>query len=291
MKVAVLGPICKDYIKVDDDSQLQIGGIPYYVTHVFKNLGVESIVPFITFNKEDKDWVRDNFKGIKIEHISVEKTLEFRREYSSDNPDICSSIKIEYSPNIIKVTDSLINKLEKFDYIILSPLFYDNIPQELFFRLKHKNLVHGNFGMFTYAEKNNLIQKNPENLIKILPYLNYLFLDVNESRFISNKENISEMGRFFQDKGLENMIITDGSKGSHLFVQDKYYQIPAYPPKKIIDPTGAGDTYLAAFIRSLDLFDNPEEQGKFAAMTATISLEKRGAFDGNIEDVKERLGI
>lgn len=289
MKVAVLGPICRDYIKVDNELKLQIGGIPYYVAYVFKSLGVENITPFITFNKKDEDWVKDNFKGIKIEHIPVEKTLEFSREYFSDNPDVCVSIKIKYSPNTIKITNFLIDKLEEFDYIILSPLFYDNIPQELFFRLEQKNLVHGNFGMFTHAENNEFVQKNPENLVEILPCLNYLFLDVNESNFVSKKENILDMGKFFQDKGVKNMIITNGSKGSHLFIKNKYYHIPAYPPKKIVDPTGAGDTYLAAFIKSLELFKSPRQQGQFAAMTATISLENRGAFSGTIQDVKNRL--
>jgi sugar/nucleoside kinase (ribokinase family) len=56
------------------------------------------------------------------------------------------------------------------------------------------------------------------------------------------------------------------------------------------DPTGAGDSYLAGFIKALSLFDDPKKQGDFAAMTATISLETHGHLKGSTEEVLTRLG-
>ncbi len=289
MRVAILGPVCKDYIKIDDKTKLQIGGIPYYTAHVFNKLNAEAVL-FLTYAVKDDSWIRDNFKNISIVHIPVENTLEFSRTYFSKNPDVCTSIKIKYSPNIINPDKKIIEQLQDFDYIIFAPLFHDNIPKNFFNVLKDKNLVLGNFGMFTYAENNKFVQKNPENLIKVLSYLDYLFLDENEAKFVSKKDNIQKSACYLQKKGVENVIITNGSKGSYLFIGDKEYKIPAYLPKKIGDPTGAGDTYMAAFIRSLELFDNPEKQGKFAAMAATLSIEQRGAFNKSLEDIYNRLG-
>lgn len=288
MRVAILGPVCKDYIKIDNETKLQIGGIPYYTAHVFNKLGVETVL-FLTYALKDDSWVKDNFKNIPIIHIPVKNTLEFSRTYSSKNLDICKSIKIKYSPNIINPDKKILEQLRDFDYIIFAPLFHDNIPQKFFEVLKDKNLVLGNFGMFTYAEKNKLVQKNPENLIKVSSYLNYLFLDENEAKFVAKKDTIQKSARYLQKKGVKNIIITNGSKGSYLFIKNKEYKIPAYPPKKIGDPTGAGDTYMAAFIKSLELFDDPEKQGKFAAMAATLSIEQRGAFDKSLEDIYNRL--
>ena len=287
MKVAVLGPVGKDYIKIDKHLELQLGGCSYYITNTLKNLGAE-VTPFIAFDKKHKDWVESNFQDIEIEHINVKGTLEFHAEYSSDDPNTRTA-KAKHSPIVIKPTKNLLAKLERFDYIIITSLFYDNTPRELFLKLKHKNLVSGKFGMFSYPKNGELIWKHPENLVEVLPYLKYLFLDINEAKFISNKNDLKEMGKFFIDNGLENMIITDGSRGSHLFIKNSYYKIPAFSPKKLVDPTGAGDTYLASYIRALELFDNPEERGRFAAMTSTISLEKRGAFDSSLKDVLDRL--
>lgn len=288
MKVAVLGPIAKDCVKVDDNLSIQIGGIPYYIALALKALNVEKIMAYVSCASEDNEWVRDNFVNLEVKCLPAERTLESNLEYASANPDERKH-EIKCYANTIEPGIELIKELEDYDYIILGPLFHDNIPLELFDKLKHKNLVLGNFGMFTYGENGKFVKKNPENLIKILPFLKYLFLDKSEAEFVSGKYNIHEAALFFQSHGLSNMIITEGSKGSHLFLGESHYDIPAFKPSKVSDPTGAGDTYLAAFIRALELYKDPEEQGKFAAMVATMSLEDRGAFRKNIEEVQNRL--
>ncbi|MFA5886727.1 MAG: carbohydrate kinase family protein [Patescibacteria group bacterium] len=288
MKIAVLGPVAKDCIKIDNNLSMQIGGIPYYVAVALKSLGVEKVKPYVTCGSEDTAWVKENFSDIDIECLPAEKTLESDLEYSSDNPDIRKDIIKSY-PNTIEPNDRLLKELEEFDYIIFGPLFHDDISRELFIKLKHKNLVLGNFGMFTYGESGKFVRKNPENLIEVLPFLKYLFLDKGEAEFVSGENNVNDAARYLQAHGLIDMIITEGSKGSHLFLENNYYKIPAFLPDKIVDPTGAGDTYLAAFIRALELFDDPVDRGRFAAMVATMSLEEKGAFRSSVKNVLARL--
>lgn len=225
---------------------------------------------------------------MEIKFLPAEKTLESELIYASATPDQRQH-KINYYPQTIAASDELISELNDFDYIILGPLFYDNIPFEMFSRLRHKNLVLGNFGLFTYAADGQLVRKQPENVINVLPFLQYLFLDKSEAEFVSGQKTIQDCGRFFLDQGLPNMIITDGSNGSHVFSGQEYYQIPAFPPQVLNDPTGAGDTYLAAFIRAQELFPTPKEQGRFAALTATMSIEGKGAFRANLPEVLARL--
>ncbi len=289
MKVAVLGPIAKDYVTIDGRRSIQIGGIPYYVALALQALGTEEVAPYVSCGPEDRNWVQDNFSGLNLKFLSARKTIESYISYSASDPDTRDS-NIKSYPNTIEAETRLLQELEKFDHIILGPLFHDDISFELFERLKHKLLAMDNFGLFTYNENGRMIRKNPENLHRVLPFLNYLFLDKSEAFFASGYENIKEAGRFLQAKGLANMIITEGSQGSHLFVGPDYYKIPSFPPRQIADTTGAGDTYMAAFIRATELFDDPDEQGRFAAMVATMSLENKGAFRENLEKVLERLG-
>ncbi len=290
MKVAVLGPIAKDYITIDDREFVHIGSPVYYICTALKNLGVEEVDAYANYGKEDRDWVEENLKGISIHHFFAEKTLHGNLGYSSDNPDVRTHTLFDYN-NAIQPTDELLAKLEKFDYIIFGPLLSHHIPFEFYEKLKHKNLVYGNFGAFAYLEDGKKIYKNPENLIKVLPYINFLYLDNSEAMFVSGKNTVKEAGKCLIGHGLKNAAITEASKGSHLFIGKDYYKIPAFPPKKIIDATGAGDTYLAAYIRALEIFDNPEQCGRFAAMVASMSLEQKGAFDGNLDDVMERLRL
>jgi sugar/nucleoside kinase (ribokinase family) len=209
--------------------------------------------------------------------------------YAPDNPDVCLTTKISYKNDHFPAVEQFIAKLKNFDWVLFGPLFEDNIPVKLFEAFRGRKLALGNFGMFSRARGDELIYTNPDKVLKILPLLSYLFIDKAEAQFLSGKKDVRNAGKFLIKKGLANLAITEGSRGSTLFQKIKIYKIPAYTPKKIADPTGAGDTYGAAFIRATELFANPLDQGKFAAMAATMKIENRGAFRGSLQKVVKRL--
>ncbi len=288
MKVAVIGPVVKDIVTIDGVSEKYIGGIPYYESRVLRALGAE-VAAFVTYAKDDKQLVEKNFKGVEIHPIYTETTLVHELIYSSKNPDVRKIIIHEYSPNIFSTGKKLINTLEGFDYIILGPLYFENVPYEFFEQMKGSNLVLGNYGLFTYNIKGIQVRKNPENLANIAQFLKLLFLDEDEIKFAAQKETIEDSANHFLKLGVGCVVVTKGSKGSEIFTKDNKYSIPAFIPQKIVDPTGAGDTYLSAFIYSEKLFNDIQKRGEFAAMAATIVIEKKGAFNGSTEEIMDRL--
>lgn len=48
--------------------------------------------------------------------------------------------------------------------------------------------------------------------------------------------------------GAKIVIVTEGIKGSKLLFEGKLYDVPACKPKIVRDPTGAGDTFIGAFL-------------------------------------------
>jgi sugar/nucleoside kinase (ribokinase family) len=56
-----------------------------------------------------------------------------------------------------------------------------------------------------------------------------------------------------------------------------------------MDPTGLGDTYMAAYATKRMETSDPKTCGIFASMVSTMKLEKIGAFPGNRAMVDERL--
>ena len=288
MKVAIAGPIVKDTVTVDGISATHMGGIPYYEAHVLRSLGIEVEV-FITYGKSDEQWVLENFQNIKVHSIYVEKTLENKIFYSKNEPDHRHVPESIYDAGVILPEEKLINELRSFDYIVLGPLYYTNIPYEFFEKLKDKNLIFGNFGLFTYYEGGKMVWKNPESLARVAPFLQYLFLDEKEIKFGAGKDTLEESAQYFLSLGVKNVIVTEGSRGSMIFTPDRVYKIRAFPVKEIVDPTGAGDTYAAGYITALSLFDDIERRGEFAAMVATMVVEKHGAFNGTIQEVLDRI--
>jgi len=50
------------------------------------------------------------------------------------------------------------------------------------------------------------------------------------------------------DVGVKIVIVTMGAKGSLLSVEGAQYNIPAFSPTVLVDPTGAGDVFIGAFL-------------------------------------------
>ena len=47
--------------------------------------------------------------------------------------------------------------------------------------------------------------------------------------------------------GPEHVIIKKGEHGAMLFNKNEFFTTPAYPVKKVKDPTGAGDSFAGGF--------------------------------------------
>ena len=94
-----------------------------------------------------------------------------------------------------------------------------------------------------------------------------------------------EAAKLIHAWGVTEVIITLGSEGSLVYVDDTFYEIPAYPPHEVVDATGCGDTYSAGYLYKRLQGANPVEAGKFAAAMCTIKLEHNGPFNRTVEDV------
>ena len=83
--------------------------------------------------------------------------------------------------------------------------------------------------------------------------------------------------------------VTLGGGGSIIYAEGKFYETPAYPPSKLVDATGCGDTYSAGYLYARAKGMSYEESGRFAAAMCTLKLEHTGPFDRTIDDVHDVL--
>jgi sugar/nucleoside kinase (ribokinase family) len=86
-------------------------------------------------------------------------------------------------------------------------------------------------------------------------------------------------------------FITDGDKGSEVYLDQTRIPIPVIQPEKYADPTGAGDAYTAGVIMAWLKGYDPETAGFIGATCASFVIEAFGA-QTNLPDfdmVKERL--
>ncbi|XP_010540120.1 PREDICTED: uncharacterized protein LOC104813974 [Tarenaya hassleriana] len=92
-------------------------------------------------------------------------------------------------------------------------------------------------------------------------------------------EQISRAVTKCHDLGVKQVLVKLGSKGSALFVQGrKPIQQPIIPAPEVVDTTGAGDTFTAAFAVAMVEAKSPEQCLRFAAAAASLCVRVKGAI-------------
>jgi adenosine kinase len=72
------------------------------------------------------------------------------------------------------------------------------------------------------------------------------------------------------------VALTRGPEGSELHGPDGVVQIPVAAPRAVVDPTGAGDAYVAGLLAALRLGVPLDAAGRVAALSATFVVEQQG---------------
>lgn len=285
MKACVIGPLCKDEIIIGSENFFQPGGVAYYTGEALTALGANTVL-FSSFGNGLKPYLT----GLKseIKQIKCSKSIHFINEYPDINNPNKRFQKCYNTERVLSLKDFTNVDFNEFDYVIFGPLFHNNISPGLIKHVSRTNtsVILAAQGLIRYSENNEgVVWRNAENVINLLPFIDYLFLDEEELKFVSGNKGVD----FLLKEGVRNIVVTNGMNGSRLILHGEKFNIPAFKPVKLVDPTGAGDSYMAGFIKSTSLYNNPSRMGKFAAMTATINIEKKGAFQGSEKEVIKRL--
>ncbi|CAA6671353.1 unnamed protein product [Spirodela intermedia] len=90
-------------------------------------------------------------------------------------------------------------------------------------------------------------------------------------------EQISQAVRRCHEMGVKKILVKLGSKGSALFVEGKEpIRQPIIEASRVLDTTGAGDTFTAAFGVALVEGKTMEECLRFAAAAASLCIQVKG---------------
>jgi ribokinase len=126
----------------------------------------------------------------------------------------------------------------------------------------------------------NLAPARPiEDLFLAKLYL--LVVNETEAEFISDRKVTSSAGiekaaDAILKKGLKNLIITLGERGSYVACEGKRYFVQA-PKVESVDSTAAGDVYCGALAVALNEGKSFENAVKFATAAASICVTRLGA--------------
>ncbi|UCG23479.1 MAG: carbohydrate kinase family protein [Chloroflexota bacterium] len=126
---------------------------------------------------------------------------------------------------------------------------------------------------YIYDPSQQVIRLSADDLYQGIDGCTLLTVNEYELSMIQEKTGIG-LDQILKMSG--GLLLTLGKNGSRIYVDDKLLEIPAVPPREIVEPTGAGDAFRGGLLRGLQLGLPWDIIGRIGALAATYVLENLG---------------
>ncbi|HUT79925.1 MAG TPA: PfkB family carbohydrate kinase [Candidatus Bathyarchaeia archaeon] len=285
LDLIVLGSITEDLIITPKEEKRFIGGVPVYAAATAKvlnsSLGIVSKVG-VDFHLKNLDVLNSfsaDLNGFKIEG---QTSMKFENKYSPKG----------------KRTQKLLSTSEKIFFydipesyfqshcIHLGPVF-NEINTDLLVKIRDRfKLVSLDGQGFTRSiEKGSkkIILKPWLNYSEYLPLIDILKVDDTELMGITATTNLDKAIDLVLKTDLKFLVITRAHKGAIIYHNNQRYDIPAVPTT-VVDETGAGDTFITAFLLEYLRTKDCYYSALMAACTASYKISHLGPIPNYTRD-------
>jgi sugar/nucleoside kinase (ribokinase family) len=251
VNVCVVGSFSLDSIIAPrrDNPFHTLGGATTFTSFAVKTLGGSvSVVSRVggDFPEAYLRWLHET--GIDVSAVKrypPESTTKFELCYSND-----------FSERALK----LVNKGR--------PIDFDDIPRDLYARIIHVAPIAGEIsyelvqqlrsccdflsfdpqGVLRSFDENGNVSLNLQIDKRVLNMVNICKVSLDELFVLTGLSEIKAAIQALHAAGVELVIVTMGAKGSLLSVKGVCYNVPACQSTMLVDPTGAGDVFIGAFL-------------------------------------------
>lgn len=271
MTLIVIGPVTRDLVIIGDEESHKVGGATYFQSYVFEEFYDDYLA---VVNCHDEKLTEGFPDSDKVKVIRTDNTHFFINEYPfRDNLDIRNQLSNFAQIPILKGDLEPILADVDVTGFVLNPLNHYDFPLDTIEYLKSFNVpiftsIQGFLRVPDVQVNENYTIRltNFDGLSDVLCGVSAIFLDEAEANSIG------------LDFDVDEMVVTNGSHGSRILCGEEI-KIEAVKCDNIVDTTGCGDTYMAAYISRRLSGHNQKEAGNFASLIASRKIENFGPFN------------
>lgn len=283
--ICCIGHITKDKIVTPHRVVYMAGGTSFYFAYAINQLPNDVSFSLVTSMDPTETEPAEKMRqaGIDVTLNASRNTVFFEYIYGENQNERKQRVLAKADPFTIE-------QLEHVDAKVyhLGSLLSDDFSNEVVEYLAKKGKVSIDVqGYLREVRDEKVYPIDWKDKLKVLKNTYYLKVNEIEMKTITGLKDAYEAAKLLHSWGVTEVIITLGSEGSLIYVDDTFYEIPAYAPHEVVDATGCGDTYSAGYLYQRTLGATPTEAGKFAAAMCTIKLEHNGPFNRSIDDIHE----
>lgn len=282
--ICCIGHITKDKIITLRQTVYMAGGTSFYFSYAFSHLPQNVSFQLVTkLGEGEMKSVEDMRQaGIDVQVYPSSHTVYFENKYGENQNDRTQRVLERADP----FTVDEMREVNAGVYH-LGSLLSDDFSTEVVKYLSTKGRISIDAqGYLREVRGEKVYPIDWAEKREILAHTDIIKVNEHEMEVITGLTDPRAAAKCLAEWGVKEVCVTLGSEGSIILAEGKFYDIPAYEPKEIVDATGCGDTYSAGYLWCRAQGMGFEESGKFAAAMCTLKLEHSGPFDGSIDDVR-----
>lgn len=282
--ICCIGHITKDKIITPRQTVYMAGGTSFYFSYAFSHLPQNVSFQLVTkLGEGELKSVEDMRQaGIDVQVYPSRHTVYFENKYGENQNDRTQRVLERADP----FTVDEMREVNAGVYH-LGSLLSDDFSTEVVKYLSTKGRISIDAqGYLREVRGEKVYPIDWAEKREILAHTDIIKVNEHEMEVITGLTDPRAAAKCLAEWGVKEVCVTLGSEGSIILAEGKFYDIPAYEPKEIVDATGCGDTYSAGYLWCRAQGMGFEESGKFAAAMCTLKLEHSGPFDGSIDDVR-----
>jgi cytidine kinase len=300
MPLLVVGTLGLDTVETPGEKrETVLGGSAVYFSYAASYFASVKLVGVV-----GDDWPAEHTalleaRGIDMRGVHVVrggKTFRWRGRYMANMNDRES---LETHLNVVDRFEPVLSeecRRSKF-------LFLANGPTDL----QHRILDQCSGATLRVADTMELwIKTQPERLNELLKRIDGLVMNDSEAKLLSGDTNLVRAGHAIRQMGPKFVVIKKGEHGAMFFSKHETYVLPAYPTAKVIDPTGAGDSFaggMMGYLAECGNFDPKtlKEAMAYGILVASFTVEdfsleglkrtERADLDRRMEDYRKMLSF
>jgi len=291
MSLLIVGSIALDNVETPYGKvERSLGGSAIFTSMASKNFCKCSIVGIV-----GEDFPQKYFKLLKKNEIDTKdlKSVSGRTfHWSGKYNDFNKAETLDTQLNVFADFDpQLCNDSKKCAY-----LFLGNIDPVLQLRVLEQLK---NTKITACDTMNFWISGARDKLLEVVSMVDILFINEDELRMLTSIQNIFKAAEAAKKMGPKFIIVKRGEYGSFAYSNEFIFFTPVYPVTKVIDPTGAGDSFAGGFMGYLASTGNCDEVTIknamiFGTITASFNVESFSIDrlrEINMQDISARSEI
>jgi sugar/nucleoside kinase (ribokinase family) len=283
-KVCCIGHITLDKIITPRHTAYMPGGTSYYFAHAFSHLDPSSLKLVTALAQSEVAAVEEiRAKGIEVKLLPSRHSVYFENKYGENSDNRTQRVLAKADPFRVADLEDVVAQ-----YYHLGTLLSDDFSLDVIKYLSGKGVLSVDAqGYLREVRGENVYAVDWADKVEALKYIDILKVNEHEMEVLTGCTDPREAAVSLARSGVKEVLLTLGSMGSLIYAEGKFYEIPAYAPRDVVDATGCGDTYMAGYLYKKSQGSTFYEAGCYAAAMCTLKLEASGPFSASEEEIME----